>query len=59
VDGFAWHTIAFFAVQWDTEITVKWLVVALASFLVTLVLVESIKRIRGGGEGQGAGQTVQ
>jgi surface polysaccharide O-acyltransferase-like enzyme len=38
--------IAFFIVQWDTGITVKWLVVVLASFLVTLGLVELVKRIK-------------
>jgi peptidoglycan/LPS O-acetylase OafA/YrhL len=38
--------IAFFVVQWDTGITVKWLVVVLASLLVTLGLVELVKRIK-------------
>jgi surface polysaccharide O-acyltransferase-like enzyme len=37
--------IAFFVVQWDAGITLKLLVVVLGSLLVTLGLVEVIKRI--------------
>jgi len=38
--------IAFFVVQWNVGITVKWLVVVLGSFLVTLGLVEVVKRMK-------------
>jgi surface polysaccharide O-acyltransferase-like enzyme len=37
--------IAFFAVQWDAGIPVKLLVIVFGSLLVTLALVEAIKRI--------------
>jgi surface polysaccharide O-acyltransferase-like enzyme len=38
--------IAFFVVQWDAGIPLKLLVVVLGSLLVTLGLVELIKRIK-------------
>jgi hypothetical protein len=38
--------IAFFVVQWDKGIPVKLLVIVLGSLLVTLGLVELIKRIK-------------
>jgi surface polysaccharide O-acyltransferase-like enzyme len=38
--------IAFFVVQWDAGITLKLLVVVLGSFLITLGLVETIKRVK-------------
>jgi hypothetical protein len=38
--------IAFFVVQWDTGIPLKLLVIVLGSLLVTLGLVELIKRIK-------------
>jgi surface polysaccharide O-acyltransferase-like enzyme len=38
--------VAFFVVQWDTGTTLKYLVVVLSSLLVTLGLVELIKRVR-------------
>ena len=38
--------IAFFVVQWNAGITLKLLVVVLGSFLVTLGLVEVVKRIK-------------
>ena len=38
--------LAFYAVQWDTGISLKLLVVVLGSFLVTLGLVELVKRTK-------------
>jgi hypothetical protein len=38
--------VAFYAVQWETGIMLKLLVVVLSSLLVTLGLLELIKRIR-------------
>ena len=37
--------IAYFVVQWDTGVTLKMLVVVLGSLLVTLGLVELVKRV--------------
>jgi hypothetical protein len=36
--------IAYFVVQWDMSTAVKWLAVLLGSFLVTVGLIEVIKR---------------